>query len=241
MHLATGAVLAAAEEETNNFRSSPTPRSSPSCSPSSILLCLLKQVRPAAADEGDDRRQDFIDRQIKDSIEAKERLEAAEAEYRELLEQTKADASRIREEARAEGRAIIDELRVKAQEEADRVRARGEEQLAAEREQVVAALRGDLGRLATELAERIVGESLDDDAAQSRVVDRFLEDLDAQRSQGSALMQGVSRGVARHRAGEARLGARGGSKKDAPPSSRSARSCSPSWRCSTATRSCDAC
>jgi F-type H+-transporting ATPase subunit b len=130
-------------------------------------------------------RQEFIDRQIKDSIEAKERLEAAEAEYRELLEQTKADASRIREEARAEGRAIIDELRTKAQEEADRVRARGEDQLGAEREQVVAALRSDLGRLATELAERIVGETLDDPDTQSRVVDRFLEDLDSRETSSS--------------------------------------------------------
>lgn len=123
-------------------------------------------------------RQEHIDRQIKESQEARERLQALEAEHREVLEQTRADASRIREEARAEGRAIIAELREKAQEEADRVRARGEEQLAAEREQVVAAVRSDLGRLAAELAERIVGEALDNEAAQRRVVDRFLEDLD---------------------------------------------------------------
>jgi ATP synthase, F0 subunit b len=144
-----------------------------------ILLWLIKKYVLPPLSKAMTERQDMIDRQIKDSLEAKERLEAAEADYHELLEQTKADASRIREEARAEGRAIIDELRVKAQEEADRVRARGEEQLVAEREQVVAALRGDLGRLATELAERIVGESLDDAAAQGRVVDRFLSDLDS--------------------------------------------------------------
>ena len=59
------------------------------------------------------------------------------------------------------------------------MRARGEDQLVAEREQVIAALRGDLGRLATELAERILGESLHDAKTQSRVVDRFLSDLDS--------------------------------------------------------------
>jgi F-type H+-transporting ATPase subunit b len=144
-----------------------------------ILLWLInKYVLPPLSKAMTDR-QNLIDRSIKDSIEAKERLEAAEAEYHALLEQTKADASRIREEARAEGRAIIDELRTKAQEEADRVRSRGEEQLVAEREQVVASLRADLGRLATDLAERIVGESLADSAAQGRIVDRFLDDLDA--------------------------------------------------------------
>lgn len=150
-----------------------------------ILLWLISKYVLPPLSKAMTARQDMIDRQIKESLEAKERLEAAEAEYHELLEQTKADASRIREEARAEGRAIIDELKAKAQEEADRVRARGEEQLAAEREQVVAALRADLGRLATDLAARIVGESLDDEKTQARVVDRFLEDLDSSEVKGA--------------------------------------------------------
>jgi F-type H+-transporting ATPase subunit b len=183
MHFATGAVLAVAKAKTNN-PILPNATIIAEVVAFAILLFLLNRYALPPLKKAMTDRQDFIDRQIKDSVEAKERLEAAEAEYRELLEQTKADASRIREEARAEGRAIIDELRAKAQEEVDRVRARGEEQLAAEREQVVAALRGDLGRLATELAGRIVGESLADDKTQSRVVDRFLEDLDASEAKG---------------------------------------------------------
>ena len=175
---ASTVVIAAAQEEESNFLV-PNATFIAELVAFAILLWLIKKyVLPPLA-KAMTARQDMIDRSIKDSQEAKERLEAAEAEYHELLEQTKADASRIREEARAEGRAIIEELRAKAQEEADRVRNRGEEQLAAEREQVVAALRADLGRIATELAERIVGESLDDDEMQGRVVDRFLEGFDA--------------------------------------------------------------
>jgi F-type H+-transporting ATPase subunit b len=184
MHFATGAVLAAAAKAKTNNPILPNATFIAELFAFVILLYLLSRYALPPLRKAMTDRQDMIDRSIKDSIEAKERLEAAEAEYHELLEQTKADASRIREEARAEGRAIIDELRVKAQEEADRVRARGEEQLVAEREQVVAALRGDLGRLATELAERIVGESLSDAKTQSRVVDRFLEDLDSSEAKG---------------------------------------------------------
>jgi F-type H+-transporting ATPase subunit b len=184
MQLVTGVVLAAAKEETNN-PILPNATFIAEVVAFVILLYLLKRYVLPPLTKAMTERQEFIDRQIKDSVEAKERLETAEAEYRELLEQTKADASRIREEARAEGRAIIEELRAKAQEEADRVRSRGEDQLAAEREQVVAALRGDLGRLATELAERIVGESLDDTKTQSRVVDRFLADLDSSEAKGA--------------------------------------------------------
>jgi F-type H+-transporting ATPase subunit b len=37
-----------------------------------------------------------------------------------------------------------------------------------------------VGSLATELASKIVGESLADEARRSRVVDRFLDELDTQ-------------------------------------------------------------
>jgi F-type H+-transporting ATPase subunit b len=41
-------------------------------------------------------------------------------------------------------------------------------------------LRSEVGRLAVELASRIVGESLDDEARQRRTVDRFLDELEQQ-------------------------------------------------------------
>ena len=172
-------VIAAAQEEESNFLV-PNATFIAELVAFAILLWLHQEVRAAAADQGDDRATGHhrpVDQGQPGGARSVSR--PPRPEYHELLEQTKADASRIREEARAEGRAIIEELRAKAQEEADRVRTRGEEQLAAEREQVVAALRGDLGRIATELAERIVGESLDDDEMQARVVDRFLEGFDA--------------------------------------------------------------
>ncbi|MCU1602951.1 MAG: synthase subunit b, partial [Frankiales bacterium] len=49
----------------------------------------------------------------------------------------------------------------------------------------VVQLRSEIGRLAVELAERVVGESLADEERQRRVVDRFLADLEQQQSAGS--------------------------------------------------------
>ena len=61
-------------------------------------------------------------------------------------------------------------------------------QLEADRQQALTALRAEVGKLAVELASRIVGESLDDEARQQRIVDRFLDELEAQAgsSSGSA-------------------------------------------------------
>ena len=69
-------------------------------------------------------------------------------------------------------------MRTEAQAEARRVTEAANVQIEAERQQALTSLRAEVGALATDLAGRIVGESLQDEARQSRVVDRFLDDLD---------------------------------------------------------------
>jgi len=50
----------------------------------------------------------------------------------------------------------------------------------------VTSLRAEVGKLATSLAGRIVGESLEDQARQSRVVERFLSELEENSEAASA-------------------------------------------------------
>src|SRR6266581_2551569 len=68
--------------------------------------------------------------------------------------------------------------REQAQAEARRITESAQAQIEAERQQALTALRTEVGTLATELASRIVGESLTDEARQSRMVDRFLDELE---------------------------------------------------------------
>jgi F-type H+-transporting ATPase subunit b len=143
-----------------------------------ILAFLGRYVVPPIS-KAMSARQETIRKQLEDGRLAKERLEAAEKEYQDALVQTRTDAARIRDEARAQGQAIIDEMRQRAQEEADRVSAREQARLEAERQQVVAQLRTEVGQIAVDLASRIVGESLTDDARQRRVVERFIADLES--------------------------------------------------------------
>jgi F-type H+-transporting ATPase subunit b len=76
-------------------------------------------------------------------------------------------------------------MREQAQGESARIVEHAHVQIEAERLQAVASLRTEVGTLATSLAGRIVGESLDDDARQSRVVERFLADLEGQPVSGN--------------------------------------------------------
>jgi F-type H+-transporting ATPase subunit b len=100
------------------------------------------------------------------------------AELESQLAEARHEAARIREEAREQGAAIVAEMREQAQSESARIVEHGKAQIEAERQQAVTSLRTEVGTLATGLAGRIVGESLEDDARQSRVVERFLAELE---------------------------------------------------------------
>lgn len=115
-----------------------------------------------------------------------EKAEMAQAEAAEALQQYRAqlagardEASSIREEAKAQGAQILAQMRAQAQSEADRIIAQAKSQIEAERVQAVQSLRTEVGGLATDLAGKIVGESLDDDERARRTVDRFLAELEA--------------------------------------------------------------
>ncbi|MGK5628664.1 F0F1 ATP synthase subunit B [Streptomyces sp. URMC 123] len=114
-----------------------------------------------------------------------EKADAAQSEAQSVLEQYKAqlaearhEAARLRQEAQEQGAALIAEMRAEGQRQREEIVAAGHAQIEADRKQAAQALRQDVGKLATDLAGKIVGESLEDVARQSRTIDRFLDELE---------------------------------------------------------------
>ena len=142
-----------------------------------LFLTLRKFVVPMFEKAYTDRTnaiQGGMERAEKAQLEAQRAL----VQYNDQLSKAREEAQTLREEARVQGAAIIEDLRAKAQDEAARITATAHASIEAERQQAIASLRNEVGTLAVELASKIVGEALDDQARQSRVVDRFLEDLE---------------------------------------------------------------
>jgi F-type H+-transporting ATPase subunit b len=149
-----------------------------------ILFVFLARVVYPRFEQTYRERTDQIEGGIKRAEDAQAEAKAVLEQYRAQLADARAEAGRIREDARAEGARIIEELRAEAQEQAARIVERGEEQLAAERQRLVTEIRADIGRIAVDLAGRIVGESLADEARRAGTVERFLDDLDTAGSGG---------------------------------------------------------
>lgn len=154
-----------------------------------LFLFLRAKVFPLFEKTYADRSE-AIEGGIRRAEEAQAEAQQALEEYRRQLADARGEAARIREDAKAQGATILAEMRESAQAEASRIAERAHAQLAAEREQVVRSLRAEVGTLATQLAERVVGESLADDARAGRVVERFLADLESEQAAGSPTATG---------------------------------------------------
>ncbi len=126
-----------------------------------------------------DERAELIQGGIEKAEKAQAEAAAALEEYTAQLTAARAEAARIREDARVEASTILSDARARAGKDAERIVETAQKQIDAERTQAVISLRGEVGSLASELASRIVGESLADDARQQRVIDNFLSDLES--------------------------------------------------------------
>lgn len=142
-----------------------------------LVLAAISRLVVPPIKASMEKRQDAIRQQLEDARLAKERLDAAEADYAAALAEARAEAARTREEGRRIRQETIDGAREEARAAAEEVTRLAEERLQVQHRQVLNELRAEVGKLAGDLASRIVGETLADEALQRRVVDRFLTEL----------------------------------------------------------------
>jgi F-type H+-transporting ATPase subunit b len=144
-----------------------------------IFFALWKVLIPrlnTTLEERTDKIEGGLQRAEEAQAEANETL----AKYREQLAEARHEAARLREEAREQGAQIIAEMREQAQAEGRRLVDAAHAQIEADRQQAIQSLKTEVGGLAVDLASRVVGESLTDEARQRRIVERFLDELDQQ-------------------------------------------------------------
>ena len=125
-----------------------------------------------------EQRTDAIEGGLKRAEEAQADANRLLEQYRAQMNEARREGARLREEAREEGSRIKAELREEGEAEKQRLVESARAQIEADRQQALTTLRAEVGTLSVQLASRIVGESLEDEARQRRTVDRFLAQLE---------------------------------------------------------------
>ncbi len=159
-----------------------------------LLLFVLGRAVVPRFEKAFDQRRAAIEGGMQRAEQAQAEAQAALEEYRSQLAEARHESARMREEAREQGAAILAQMREEAQARANAIITSAHEQIAADRQRAATQLRTEVGGIAAQLAERIVGESLADDGRQQRVIDRFLDELEAGGDSGSGDGDGTADG-----------------------------------------------
>jgi F-type H+-transporting ATPase subunit b len=141
-----------------------------------LLFFVLSKLAFPRASEALQERTKNIEGKLEHAERERQKADELLQQYRERLASAEGEAQRIIEEARANAERLRKELAAKAEAEADRVITRGRDEIQAERDRAVRALQGEVGKLAVELASRVVGDSLDREA-QLRLIDQYIDQL----------------------------------------------------------------
>jgi F-type H+-transporting ATPase subunit b len=152
-----------------------------------LARVLLPRMQKTLAE-----RTDAIEGGLQRADEAQKEANEALSQYRQQLAEARHEAARLREQAREEGAQIVAEMREQGNAERQRLIDAAHAQIAADRAQALQSLKAEVGAIAVELASRVVGESLTEEARQRRTVDRFLAELDEQSQPQAAGTTGTS-------------------------------------------------
>ncbi|MEJ7649126.1 MAG: F0F1 ATP synthase subunit B [Nakamurella sp.] len=144
-----------------------------------VLVFVLRKFAWPMFEKAYADRTEAIEGGIAKAESAQLEAKAALEKYQQQLSGAREEAAKIREDARSQAQAIKDDILAQAKQESERISSAGRSQLDSQRAQIVAELRDDLGRMSVQLAGKVVGESLEDEALRRRTVERFLADLES--------------------------------------------------------------
>jgi F-type H+-transporting ATPase subunit b len=145
-----------------------------------LFFFVWKWVLPRVNALLEERRQK-IQGDLERAEHTRTQAEQELAGYREQLANARQESNGIIEEARKTAEQLRADIQARAEREAAATVAKAQEEIRAERDRVFQELRGEIGEIAVELAERVVGASLDAKSHQ-RLIDEYIDQV----SQGAS-------------------------------------------------------
>jgi F-type H+-transporting ATPase subunit b len=140
-----------------------------------LFFFVWKWVLPRVSALLEERREK-IQGDLESAEQTRTQAEQELAEYREQLATARQEANGIIEEARKTAEQVRADVQARAEREAAATVTKAQEEIRAERDRVFQELRGEIGEIAVELAERVVGASLDAKSHQ-RLIDEYIDEV----------------------------------------------------------------
>lgn len=120
-----------------------------------------------------DARSAKIEKGLEDAAVAANARRNAESEAERILAAARTEAAQVIEEARGRGDDVAKQIEAEARAEAEKIRTDARQSLEGERNAQLAGLRGQVAAISVAVAQRLIGETLDEKRQQALINDFF--------------------------------------------------------------------
>lgn len=141
-----------------------------------IVALVLNKVLFPKIREGIQKREQQIQTDLEAAESSKAEASKQLEDYKAQLADARGEANRIIEEARQQAEGVRRDIQARAEKEAEAIVARAQETIQAERTRTVQELQGTIAAISIDLAEKVVGRSLDN-KTQREFVDAYIREV----------------------------------------------------------------
>ena len=127
-------------------------------------------------------REDMINTALESAGKAREEMKVLQADNEIILRKAREERDKILRDARVAYDRMMAEAREKGQSESDALVRRARELIEREKVSAIAEVKKEVARLAIEVASKVVGETLKSDTEQQKLIERYINDIEANRN-----------------------------------------------------------
>ena len=133
-----------------------------------------------------EERKAYIDRSLEEARAAERKLRELDAEGQAIRAAAERERGRILREAAETRDALLAEARRRADEEGARIVAAAREKAEGEREAILQDARHQVALLSIAITEKMLRERLDDEASQTRLAEKMLDEMESRSERKEA-------------------------------------------------------
>ena len=142
-----------------------------------VVFFLLSKFGFPVIVKAINERKEFIEMSLLSAKQANERLASIQAESEKLLADAKAQQKDIISSAMQEKQRIVQAAQDEAQESANQLIEEARQSIQAEKEKALQDVRNEVATLALDIAEKVIGERMKDDATQRKTIEQLIDKL----------------------------------------------------------------
>ncbi|GAA3017298.1 F0F1 ATP synthase subunit B [Tetragenococcus solitarius] len=141
-----------------------------------ILLALLKKFAWNAIADMMNKREKKIANDLDSAEQSRTKAQELEKSRQEELSASRSEASDIVKNAKSSGESIRQQIINDAQEEVTQMKEHAQEDISNERQTAWASIKGDVGDLSVQIAEKIIQQELSKEAHEA-LINQYIESI----------------------------------------------------------------